>query len=340
MEKLIRIGMDTSKSVFQLHGVNAAEEAVLGKQLRRSQVLGFFAKLEATRVGIEACGGAHYWARELGALGHDVVLLPPQYVKPYVKRGKNDAADAEAICEAMSRPSMRVVPVKSAEQRAARMLVGLRASLVRRRTQLTNAVRGYAAEFGLTAAKGLGKIEPLLAHIAADNTLPELAKELFAAQGQEYARLQKALAAVEARPMTWHRGNEVSLRLVKLPGVGPIGATLLAIKAGDAKSLPFGAGLLGMDRTDAEEPLHRRQGPAWRHHPRRRRDASKRAGGRCDRSDPTSQAPQRTSLALAGRAVEAQAAKARRRRLANKTARIAWKLMVSGERYNPTGAKA
>jgi transposase len=198
MGKIIRIGMDTSKSVFQLHGVDEAERPVLRKKLRRRQVLVFFAKLEPTRVGLEACGGAHYWARELRALGHEVVLLPPQYVKPYVKRGKNDAADAEAICEAMSRRSMRFVPVKTAEQQAAQMLAGIRDRLVRRRTQLSNAIRGYAAEFGLTAAKGLDKIEPLLGRIESDPVLPALAKELFGDLAREYAELKVQIRAIEA----------------------------------------------------------------------------------------------------------------------------------------------
>ena len=145
------------------------EGSRLRKQLRRSQVLAFFAKLPPTKVGLEACGGAHYWARELIALGHEVVLLPAQYVKPYVKRGKNDAADAEAICEAMSRPSMRFVPVKTGEQQAALMLAGMRDQWIRRRTQLTNAIRGYAAEFGVIAAKGVNKIEALLTRIAEDD---------------------------------------------------------------------------------------------------------------------------------------------------------------------------
>ena len=148
MNKIIRIGIDTSKSVFVLHGVNAAEQPVLRRKLRRGQVLEFFAKLEPTKIGIEACGAAHQWARELTALGHEAVLLPPQYVKPYVKRNKNDAADAEAICEAMSRPTMRFVPVKSAEQQAMLMLLKVRDLLVKQRTLLTNARHGHAAEFG------------------------------------------------------------------------------------------------------------------------------------------------------------------------------------------------
>jgi transposase len=154
VDKLIRIGVDTSKSVFVLHGVDAAEQPVLRRKLRRRQVTEFFSKLEPTRIGLEACGGAHYWARQLHALGHEVVLLPPQHVKQYVGRNKNDAIDAEAICEAMSRPRMRFVPVKTPEQQAALMLAGMRDGLIRRRTQLTNTIRGYAAEFGLIAAKG------------------------------------------------------------------------------------------------------------------------------------------------------------------------------------------
>ena len=185
----MRIGMDTSKSVFQLHGVDAAEQPVLRKKLRRSQVLEFFRSCRRPGWGWKPVARAHHWAREIGALGHEVVLLPAQQVKPYVPRNKNDAADAEAICEAMSRPRMRFVPVKTAEQQAALMLVGVRDQLVARRTQLSNTIRGYAAEFGLVAAKGLDKIEPLLARIAAADGLPELAKELFATLAADYAEL-------------------------------------------------------------------------------------------------------------------------------------------------------
>ena len=165
MRDITRIGMDTSKSVFQLHGVDAAEQPVLRKKLRRRDMLAFFERLAPMKVGMEACGGTHYWARELRALGHEVKLLPPQYAKAYVKRGKNDAADAEALCEAMSRPIMRFVPAKTAEHQAAQMLAGTRDRLIRRRTQLTNAIRGYAAAFGLIAARGVDKIEPLLARL-------------------------------------------------------------------------------------------------------------------------------------------------------------------------------
>ena len=240
MNKTIRIGIDTSKSVFVLHGVDAAEQPVLRRKLRRRQVLELFRKLASTKIGMEACGGAHHWARELRALGHQVVLLPPQYVKPYVKRNKNDAADAEAICEAMSRPRMRFVPVKTTAQQATLMLAGTRGELIRRRTQLSNMIRGYAAEFGLTEAKGLDKIEPLLARITADATVPQLAKELFAVHAKDYARLLVEIRKVEARLMAWHKDNELSRRLVEIPGVGPIGASLAVMKVADPQW--FGCG--------------------------------------------------------------------------------------------------
>src|SRR6202045_2596117 len=218
MNDLIRIGIDTSKSVFVLHGVDAAEQPVLRRKLRPRQMLEFFAKLAPVQIGIEACGAAHYWARELMALGHELRLLPPQYVKPYVQRGKNDAADASAICEAMSRPRMRFVPVKTAEQQAALMLVGVRDQMVARRTQLSNMIRGYAAEFGITAAKGLDKIEPLLADISANQTLPVLARDLFVMHGREYAQLQAELKKIDARLVAWHRSNADSRRLAQIPG--------------------------------------------------------------------------------------------------------------------------
>ena len=186
MEQISRIGMDTSKHFFQLHGVNAAEKVVLRKKLRRKEMVAFFKALAPTVIGIEACGAAHYLARLLlGSFGHEVKLIAPQLVKPYVKRGKNDGADAEALCEAMSWPSMRFVPVKTAEQQAALMMVGLRDRLIRNCTQLSNAIRGYAAEFGFSAAKGKAHLVPLLERIQADESVPVLARELFTAQAEE-----------------------------------------------------------------------------------------------------------------------------------------------------------
>jgi len=336
--KIIRIGIDTSKSVFVLHGVDAAEQPVLRKKLRRSQVLEFFAKLEPTKIGLEACGAAHYWARELTALGHEVVLLPPQYVRPYVKRGKNDAADAEAICEAMSRPTMRFVPVKTVEQQAALMLAGTRDALIRRRTQLTNAIRGYAAEFGLTAAKGLDKIEPLLARIAAAAELPRLAQELFAGYGKEYAQLKVQIQKIEAKLMAWHKDNELSRRLVEVPSIGPIGASLMAMKVTDPHAFRCGRNFsawIGLTPKDHSTAGKTRLGVITR-----AGDESLRSILVVGATSVIKQVrrgkghPSPWLVELVGRKPPKLAAVA----LANKTARIAWKLMVSGERYNPAAA--
>src|SRR3984893_18452563 len=216
VEQISRIGMDTSKHFFQFHGVNAAEKVVLRKKLRRQELLAFLASRHSTQ-----------WP---GSFGHEVKLIEPQLVKPYVKRGKNDTADAEALCEAMSRPTMRFVSVKTAEQQAALMMVGLRGRLIRNRTQLSNAIRGYAAEFGFTAARGMVHIDPLLDRIQADESVPVLARELFAAQAEEYAQLQAQIAEVDAKLMAWHKTDECSRRLANIPGIGPIGATLLLMK--------------------------------------------------------------------------------------------------------------
>jgi transposase len=338
MDQVIRVGIDTSKSVFQVHGVNAAEQAVLRKQLRRSQVLAFFARLAPTKIGMEACGGAHYWARELRALGHEVVLLPPQYVKPYVKRGKNDRVDAEAICEAMSRPTMRFVGVKTQEEQAALMLAGLRDQTVRRRTQLSNTIRGYAAEFGLVTAKGLSKVEPLLARIAAEERVPDLAKEVFADYGREYAALEQRIAHLEARLMAWHRQNEPSQRLAQIPGVGPITAVMLVMKAPDPaafRSARHFAAWLGLTAKDHSTAGKTRLGVITR------------AGDEDLRSLLVTGAMSVIQQVQRGRGspspwllglVKRKEPKLAAVALANKTARIAWKLMVSGQSYDPRRA--
>jgi transposase len=335
VEQIIRIGMDTSKNFFQLHGVDAAERPVLRKKLRRNEVLAFFAKLAPTVIGMEACGAAHYWARELRKLGHEVRLMAPQHVKAYVKRNKNDGRDAEALCEAMSRPTMQFVPVKTEEQQAALMLAGVRQQLIARRTQLSNAIRGYAAEFGLTAAKGLDKIEPLLARIAQDTTVPELARELFAIHGQDYAQLQSKLKALEAKLLAWHRANATSRRLAQIPGVGPIGATALVMKTPDPCTFPSGrhfAAWLGLTPKDHSTAGKTRLGKITH------------AGDEALRSLLVAGAtaviqqvrrgrghPSPWLLDLLNRKPPKLAAVA----LANKIARIAWKLMTTGETYNP-----
>jgi transposase len=311
--------------------VNAAEELVLRKKLRRKEVVTFFKKLPPTVVAIEACGGSHHWARLLQSFEHEVKLIPPQYVKPYVKRGKNDAADAEALCEAMSRPTMRFVPVKTAEQQAALMLVGLRDRLIRNRTQLGNAVRGYAAEFGLTAAKGICKIEPLLARVAADEKLPTLARELFAIHAREYAQLQERLKVLEAKLMVWHRADECSRRLAQIPGVGPIGASMLVMKTpapGAFRSARHFAAWLGLTPKD-----HSTAGKV-------RLGVITRAGDKALRSVLVAGATAVIQHVRRGRGavspwlVDCRAPpKLAAVALANKIARIAWKIAVSGATY-------
>jgi transposase len=334
VNNLIRIGIDTSKSVFVLHGVDATEQPALRKKVRRRQLLELLGRLPSTRIGIEACGAAHHWGRELSALGHQVCLLPPQYVKPYVKRNKNDAADAEAICEAMSRPGMRFVPIKTAEQQAAVMLMGMRDQLVRRRTQLANAIRGYAAEFGLVAAKGHDKIEPLLARIAADETLPALARDLFAEQAEDYAGLTRKLGVIESRLLAWHRQNPLSRRLAEVPGIGPIGASLLAMKVPDPQAFRSGrdfAAFTGLTPKDHSTAGKTRLGTITR-----AGDESLRSVLVVGATAVIQQVrrgrghPSPWLIALLKRKPPKLAAVA----LANKTARIAWKLMVSGQRYN------
>jgi transposase len=223
-----------------LHGVNANEQPVLRKKLSRREMVKFFEKTPLTTVALEACGGSHHWARLLSSLGHEVKLIAPQLAKPYVKRGKNDAADAEALCEAMSRPTIRFVPVKTADQQAALMLIGVRERLIRSRTQLANAIRGFAMEFGIVAAKGMCKIGPLLERIAADQSLPELARELFAMQGIEYREMLAKIKTVDEKLMALHRADECSKRLAEIPGVGPIGASLLMMKTPDPRMFKSG----------------------------------------------------------------------------------------------------
>ena len=230
---IIRIGLDTSKSVFQVHGVDEQERPALRRQLRRGQIEKFFAKLPPTRIGLEACGASHHWGRVLRDLGHEVVLIPPQYIKPYVKRGKNDAIDADAICEAMSRPGMRFVPIKSREEQAALMLLKVRDLLTKQSTMLSNAIRGHAAEFGVVGAKGPQKIKQLLERIAEAN-MPEPARELLNSLANQLAAIEVRLAALEAKLMAHHKADPRSQLLATIPGVGPVTAVSIALKVPDA----------------------------------------------------------------------------------------------------------
>jgi transposase len=227
----VRIGMDTSKSVFQLHGVDENEVVVVRRQFRRAEMIRYFERLPPVLVAIESCGSSHHWGRLLQSFGHEVKLIPPQYVKAYVKRGKNDAADAEALCEAVTRPSMRFVPVKSKERQAACMLMTVRERLVSVKSQLSNAFRSYAAEFGIVGPAGRQNVAALIKRVLEDDSLPEMARDLFRLQADEYAAVQARLAKIEAKLMKWHREDDISRRIATIPGVGPIGSSMLSMKA-------------------------------------------------------------------------------------------------------------
>jgi transposase len=335
VEQLIRIGLDTSKRFFQLHGVDGAERPVLRRQLRRGEVAAFFSRLTPTMIVLEACGAAHYWARELAALGHDVRLIAPQLAKPYVKRGKNDSADAQALCEAASRPTMRFVAVKSADEQAALMLAGQRERLVRQRVQLANTIRGHAAEFGIVAAKGRAQIPVLLERVQNDG-VPDLARAIFADLSDEYAALEARIAKIDRRLKAWYKDNETARRLADIPGVGPLIASLLVMKTPKPAAFRSGrdyAAWLGLTPRDHSTAGKARPGRITRAGDPMLRSLlvvgataviwQTRRGTAC-RASPW-------LVALLARKPAKLAAVA----LANKIARIAWKLMTSTEHYAP-----
>jgi transposase len=270
----------------------------------------------------------------LAPLGHQVKLIAPQHVKPYVKRNKNDGRDAEALCEAMSRPTMRFVAVKTAEQQAALMLAGIREQMIARRTQVSNMIRGHAAEFGITAPQGLNQIVPLLEQLAQDQSVPELARDLFALQGRDYAQLQVELSAIEVRLMAWHRANPDSRRLAKIPGVGPIGATTLVMKTPDPRAFASGrhfAAWLGLTPKDHSTAGKTRLGKITRAGDERLRSVLVAGATAVIQQAMQGRGhPSPWLIALLKRKPPKLAAVA----LANKIARIAWRLMATGERYD------
>jgi transposase len=235
MNQVITIGVDLAKNVFQVHGVDAAGAVIVRRQLKRGQVLRFFKKLPPCLVGMEACATAHHWARQLIELGHEVKLMPPHYVKPYVKRSKNDAADAQAICEAVTRPTMRFVSVKGTEQQSILMLHRTRDLLVRQRTMLINAMRAHMAEFGIVAPVGVPQVKKLLGIIAdaQDARLPPVARTCLESLARQFLSLGAEIHAAEKRIHAWHRSSEVSRRLETIPGIGPIIASALAASITD-----------------------------------------------------------------------------------------------------------
>ena len=242
MQTITTIGLDIAKSVFQVHGVDAGGQVVVRRQLKRRAVLAFFQKLPPCLVGIEACASAHHWSRELQALGHKVRLIPPAYVKPYVKRQKNDAADAEAICEAVTRANMRFVATKTLEQQSCLMLHRTRHLFIRQQTAVINAIRAHLAEFGIVAPVGRNGVEDLLNIVAdcGDKRLPEIARVCLLALGAQLRTLKVQILNFDRQIMAWHRSNEASKRLDEIPGVGPALATALVASVADPKAFRSG----------------------------------------------------------------------------------------------------
>jgi len=245
MGEVTTIGLDVAKSVFQIHGVDAAGAVVVRKRISRAKVLEFFSILPSCLVGIEACPSGHHWSRELRALGHTVRLMPPSYVKAYLKRSKNDANDAAAICEAVTRPSMRFVPIKSEQQQSGLILHRSRQLLVRQRTMLSNAIRGHLAELGIISAKGRNGTSELFKIIAdeKDGRIPAAARFSLDVLARQHAAIAAEIGAIEKRIHAWHRSSEESRRLEQIPGVGPIVATALVSEVGDWKEFSSGRSL-------------------------------------------------------------------------------------------------
>ena len=245
MGEVSTIGLDIAKSVFQVHGVDDTGAIVIRKRISRAKVLEFFGDLSPCLVGVEACPSAHHWSRVLQALGHRVRLMPPSYVKAYLKRGKNDANDAAAICEAVTRPSMRFVPTKSEEQQSGLMLHRSRQLLVRQRTMLSNAIRGHMAELGIISAKGRNGTAELLKVIANadDDRIPPIARFCLDLLARQYIAVTAEVAVIDKRIHAWHRSCEDSRRLEEIPGIGPIVATALVAEVGDWQQFRSGRNL-------------------------------------------------------------------------------------------------
>src|SRR5581483_10783229 len=242
MQTVTTIGLDIAKSVFQVHGIDAEGNVLIRRQLKRRYVLAFFQKLPPCLVGIEACATSHHWSRELNGLGHTVRLMPPAYVKPYIKRQKNDATDAEAICEAVTRANMRFVETKTPEQQACLMLHRTRHLFIRQQTSVINAIRAHMAEFGIVARVGRNGVAELLKVVAdpTDRRLPDVARACVAALSLQLRMLKAQILEFDRRIMAWHRSNETSKRLDHIPGIGPALATALVASVANPKAFRSG----------------------------------------------------------------------------------------------------
>jgi transposase len=342
MQTITTIGLDIAKSVFQVHGIDAEGKVIVRRQLKRRYVLSFFEKLQPCLIGIEACASSHYWSRELKALGHTVRLMPPAYVKPYVKRQKNDASDAEAICEAVMRPTMRFVETKTPEQQSCLMLHRTRHLFIRQQTSVINAIRAHLAEFGIVAPVGRNGVEELLDVVADanDKRLPEVARACLGALGAQLRMLKAQILNFDRMITAWHRSNETSKRLDELPGVGPALATALVASVADPKVFrsgrDFSAGV-GLVPKQNSSGGKQKLGSISKQGDRYLRSlftAGALAVIRYARIHGTKHRPWLTAL-LARRPTKVAAIA-----LANKIARMAWAMMARGERYREPVALA
>src|ERR1700757_2565102 len=342
MQTITPIGLDIAKSVFQVHGIDANGQVVIRRQLKRRYILAFFQKLPPCLIGIEACASSHHWSRELQALGHTVRLMPPAYVKPYVKRHKNDAVDAEAICEAVSRANMRFVATKTPEQQSCLTLHRTRHLFIRQQTAVINAIRAHLAEFGIVAPVGRNGVAQLLgiAADANDKRLPEVARTCVTALGAQLRMLKTQILEFDRMINAWHRCNEESRRLDDIPGVGPALATALIASVADPKAFRSGrdfSAWIGIVPKQNSSGGKDRLGSISKRGDRYLRGlfvAGALAVIRYAKIYGTKHRPWLTAL-LARRPTKVAAIA-----LANKLARMAWAMMVKGEGYKEPAALA